>query len=1450
MTTISDFFRNKTILITGGPGFLGRILVAKILTALPDIRKIYLLIRPRTESDGSICSAEERLEEFFNLSVFEKLRGIHGARFDSWIREKVFAVEGDLTYERLGLSDDWYQALQNEVEVFINSAAFVKFDPPIDEAIQFNASAVKETVEFTKGCNDAILIHVSTAFVCGNRPGRVAEELHPPYEVFAKQHREETGQDIPETLEAEIEDLLQIGERVRAEADHPTQLEQFRAEARKQVGGAKKNNQQLLDRQIESIRRRWVEKRLVEAGLDRARERGWSDTYLYTKSLGEQMIAKTRGDLPTAIVRQSIMESSLEEPEPGWLGGTLRMADPLIVGFGKGRLPDFPGDPNSILDIIPVDFVVNAILAAAVQTYHKRGIEVYHIATSARNPITFGGVVDTTYDYFMAQPMLDRGKPIMPPVWKYPTEKKFKGKLQSRARMLGRAGWLLARIPSKWAKQKNRRIAIIQNEIEKLLYYIKIYAPYTRMSFEFESDKMQQLYNSLSPVEQQQFNFDVSRIDWQQYLKEIHIPGIKKHGLKLGDDLEKPRISEPADQPSSEQSRAQSEQSETEAEQSETEAEQSETQNPEVAYKTILDWVAQQAELIPDKTALQIKRDGEWVRYSYRQIYDRSRQIAFFLWKRGYREADKVILISENQPEWGITYLAALHIGVIVVPIDQQTPAREITALAEFTDAKAIFTSESLFGQLSELGASESSPEVLNINRFCDAHEEVLDPLEAIADDFPDIEIGPDTIASIIFTMGTTVDARGAMLSHKGFIDNVLAVSQVLPPEETDRFLSVLPLYHALGFSCSFLMSIYGGATVTYINTFKPTSILETMRETETTVLIGVPRLFKLLYDTLARHVVKTPIQRDTPLDAEVIEKVQAALGDHIRVLVSGGASLPDEVYDGFQQFGLTIYQGYGMTETAPVLSVNPSPKSKRGSVGPAVKSVELQILNPDSNGIGEIVTKSPSMMAGYYRNPKATAEVIRYGLLYTGDLGYLDADGYLYITGRSKNVIVSGTGKNIYPIELEELYRHSSDIAEICVVGVNTDNSSDETAHAVIVPRQADTDDESGGEKAIREHLRQCASNLPTYQHLHKVHFWNTELPKTPDLTINRQGVKERLLAELSEASIVAPATELPDEDWTPENCDRGIIAEFGRLARLPVSRISVDTDLDTDLGIDSLMRVELLMRLESKLQQPIPEHTIGEVRTVGDVIEAVQRFYAQTAEVPPDQLTPADSPKTARNGIKLTGLFRLAIRTIYRHRFGFQCEGIEHIPLGKPYIIASNHSSHLDTPAIITALGKEAKRLYILGARDYWFANKGFKSWFVRTCLNVLPIDRSGNVLQDVRIAKEALSANRSLLIYPEGGRSVTGELQPFKPGLGLLAHEADVPIVPAHISGTYQALPKGHNLPRKSQIRVVFGPPVTCDALQSDNTGELNHEIYRTIADEVRTRIQELGNGRMEE
>ena len=1483
MQTIPEFFHGKVVLIAGATGFLGQALVAKILTALPDVKRIYLLIRSQTGANGEKRTAADRLEnEVFTSSAFAKLRQIHGERFDGWVRQKICAIEGDMAYERLGLSDADYETLQREVQVFINSGGLVKFDPPIDASLQSNVFGSKYAVELARSCNDVVFLHVSTAYVRGARPGRVPEELHPPYEAYAEQYQAEKGETIPETLDAEIEDIQLLSKQVRAEANQPERLDQFRREI---LRNSNVEAGEKLNEQIDIAREKWIEQRLIDEGLKRAHARGWNDTYTYMKALGEQMITKMRGDLPTAIIRQSIMESSLEDPEPGWLGGALRMADPLIVGFGKGRLPDFPGDPNSILDIIPADFVINAILAATVQTYHQRGIEVYHVASGARNPLTFGDIVNITHDYFTRQPMLDNGKPIPVPVWKFPDEQKFQKDLRQKLHLLDAASSWLGHIPLRWAKRKDRRMAVKKNAIKTLLHYVQIYGPYVRLSFEFEIGKTEALYNSLSPSDQQLFNFDISRIDWRRYLQEVHIPGIKRHFLKLGEESGSQRISEPtpeqidelpADTSSEEQLSAHNESGEPSIDGS-ADLSQQKPDSKQLESQTMIDLVARQAASIPDKIALQMKRNKEWVRYSYRQLYEVSRRVAFMLWERGYRKGDRIILFAENQPEWGIAYLAAVQIGVIVVPIDSQTAEEEILALAEYTEAKAILASEVCVARLHsdqiKQSAGSTSLAFLDINRFCQPFEssEAETPVRAeaelptVPDNFPDVDIHPDTVASIIFTMGTTVDPRGAMLSHRGFIANVVAVSQALPPEDTDRFLSVLPLYHALGFSCNFLMSIYAGTTITYTNSLRPTSILAMMRETKTTVLIGVPRLFQLLYDTIKRYVVQSPEAMEAPLDPEVVEEIQAALGGHIRVLVSGGAALPDEVYDRFREFGLTIYQGYGMTEASPVLSVNPHHKSKRGSVGPAVQGVQLQIINPDEEGVGEIVAGSPSLMRSYYRNQAMTEQVIREGLLYTGDLGYFDEDGYLYLTGRSKDVIVSGAGKNIYPVELEALYQNSSLISEICVVGMSTDNLF-EAAHVVIVPARDESRDKVEVEKAIHQHIQERAQDLPTYQHIQTVHFWDTELPKTSEGVINRQRVRELLGDKLSQQTEMVQQPDSTKEALeadgdtgtsestmaaeTPSGVEGVIISELSRLANLPTDQIRLDSNLGTELGLDSMARVELLLLLESRLQRAIPDELIAKIQTVGDVTETVKTLQSESTPPPIDEETSAyiERSESSHLSTTLAGLFRFGVWAIYRCYFSIKCNGLENLPREQPYIIAANHSSHLDTLAIMTVLGGESKRLRVLAAKDYWFSTR-FKSWFSGELLKFVPFDRHANFLQGLRISQGVLKQNECLLIYPEGTRSVTGELQPFKPGLGLLAYESGSPIVPAYIEGTYHALPKGRSLPRKSRIRVTFGkpimPPDGHETGEVDAASGLEQETYKKLADAVKSEIEALSH-----
>ena len=1442
--SITDFFRGKVLLITGGTAFLGQPMVAKILTALPDIQKIYLLIRRRTDTTGKHTSAQERLEnELLTSDVFASLRRLHGDNFDNWAQQKLTAVEGDLTHEHLGFSDAEYQRLQKEVQVFINIAGLVDFDPPFDDSLWGNALAAKHVVNFARGCQDAVFLHISTAYVCGDNPGRVLEELPPPYAHYATQHREKTGMEtIPETLSEEIEGLLSLSAAIRAEAELPENLANFQREAAAEIKGTRKR----LEAQVAELKAEWLEERLVEEGLKHARSRGWNDTYTYMKFLAEQMVMELRGELPTAIVRPSIIESSFDEPEPGWLGG-FRMCEPLIVGFGKGRLPDFPADPDIILDIIPVDFVVNAILAAAEATARRGGIEVYHVATGTRNPLYFRGIFEATYEYFVKYPMLEDGKPVAVPIWKYPSLEEFQRKLDSRMRLVDLAVQTLGKLPIRAAKRKRRQLVLKQSGIKALLHYIRIYAPYTRTNFEFETGKTQGLYDGLSPTEQQRFNFDVSRIHWKRYFQEIHIPGIKRHVLKIEDSA--------ANDTEASSSAKQEKTS------SQDESEESATAPEGTVPKTIVDLIKRQAARIPDRIALQMANESGWETYTYLETYTASRQMAWQLWKSGLRKDDRVVLVSENQPEWCIAYLAAVQIGIAVVPLDAQTPAHEILAIAEFTAAKSILVSESVLEKSDAEPLSPPGTMLQNINKNCEivasdqqagkptspetslltkATTLTPDSHTEIPADFPNVEVSPDTVASIIFTMGTTVEAKGAMLTHGGFLSNVQAVAKALPPTDTERILSALPLYHALSFSCSLLMALYSGTTATYVNALRPTTLLKTMREAKTTAFIGVPRLFQMLQGTIERQASRA----DTPGET-LAEKARAVMGGEIRVLVSGGASLSDAIYDGFQKFGMTLYQGYGMTETAPVLSVNPYQKSKRGSVGPAVEGVELQIENPDSNGIGEIIAKGPSTMKGYYQNTDATEKAIRNGWLYTGDLGYMDADGYLYLTGHCKDIIVPASGKNVYPVELEALYRDTAAISEMCVLGIPYEDGSDTAIHAVIVPTTPD----EATETEIQHHLQTRAKELPSYQQFQKSHFWSEPLPKAADGSVDRHSLRRSLevlmkhKADLQADSTAdvenaAPRSDIPEE----------VLSTLARLARMPAHQIQRESRLDTDLGLDSLTRLDLLLVLESRLGETIPDAFLANLETVGDVVRLIETFPSDITKEA-ENAEAAKKPEFGRMPRWYARAFRAVITGIYRNYFSVKCSGLEHIPQDKPYIIMPNHSSHLDTLTVITALGTKAYHLWVLAARDYWFATR-LQGWFARTCLNALPIEREGNFtefLQDLRAANEVMARNNGLLIFPEGTRSLDGKLQPFKPGvLSLLIYTPNIPVIPAYIEGTYHALPKGRNFPKKHPVRIAFGEPFT---FPPEEWGEqdktpIDPDRYQEFLELAQNRVAELG------
>ena len=452
--SIRQHLRGKTILLTGGTGFLGKVIVERLLRAAPEIERIYLLIRPGR------ASAKGRFDdEIITSGVFETLAHSHGDAWPRLVARTITPVAGDVSQPRLGLTDETHAALTADVDIIINGAASVAFDAPLDEALQHNTRSVQHVAQFARSCRAAALVHISTAFVAGRRTGPIPEGALP--EDIAATELAATGEII--------ESILEAGRR--------------RPDARQ------------------------TRAHLVEAGTARARRLGWHDSYTYTKALGEMVLARDRGDVPTAIVRPTIIESSLRDPIPGWLEN-LNVGDPLFVEYGRGRMPEFPLGLDTIFDIVPVDFVANAIVALLPRVpAMQRGIGYYAVGSGSLNPLTGARLYDITYEYFLRSPMHDRrGRAIVPPTWTFPTPERFREMFAGGASR--------------------------STTMKRLLYLADIYESYTNVGSVFDTTKMQRVLDGLGPADRQTLDFDVRGIDWRSYIQDVHIPGLRRHVLQ------------------------------------------------------------------------------------------------------------------------------------------------------------------------------------------------------------------------------------------------------------------------------------------------------------------------------------------------------------------------------------------------------------------------------------------------------------------------------------------------------------------------------------------------------------------------------------------------------------------------------------------------------------------------------------------------------------------------------------------------------------------------------------------------------------------------------------------------------------------------------------------------------------------------------------------------------
>jgi HAD superfamily phosphoserine phosphatase-like hydrolase len=510
---LREALAGRRIAITGATGFLGTALTERVLRCLPDT-ELALVVRPGRRG------ARDRVErDVLRNDCFARLRRELGGRFDQVAAERIVPVAGDVTVDGLGLDEEGRAVLAG-CSTVVHSAATVSFDSPLDAAVEVNLLGPSRVAEVLRGLGAGRgtlphLVAVSTAYVAGGRRGPAPEA---PLAVTPFSTR------VP--WRAEVEAARRARSDTEAASRGPKQLATLRARARAELGAA---GTPLLAEKTEKLRQEWVDDRMVELGKARAQALGWPDAYAYSKALGEWALLEGRGDLPVSIVRPSIIEAALAEPHPGWIRG-FRMADPVIISYAKGLLEEFPGIPEGVIDVIPVDLVVAAILGVAARGPVSEP-DIVHAASGARNPLRYGQLVDLVREWFSEHPLADdKGQPIEVPEWSFPGRRRVQNQLRQATKALKATERVLQALPLRGSKAEvAARVEERRDEAERALGYVELYGAYTETEAIFSVDRLLSLYGELSPDERDEFCMDPAVVDWPRFCHEIYLPAVVAH---------------------------------------------------------------------------------------------------------------------------------------------------------------------------------------------------------------------------------------------------------------------------------------------------------------------------------------------------------------------------------------------------------------------------------------------------------------------------------------------------------------------------------------------------------------------------------------------------------------------------------------------------------------------------------------------------------------------------------------------------------------------------------------------------------------------------------------------------------------------------------------------------------------------------------------------------------
>lgn len=1076
---LTDLYANKRLVVIGGTGFLGKVWWSLLLDRLPGIGKLYLVVRPKP----NMSSTERFWKEIAPHPCLRPLQERHGEGYRAFLENKVIPVDGDITQPYCGLNEDLRRELRGKIDAVVNASGIVNFQPPLDVALEVNAFGAQTVVDLARDLGGVAVVHTSTCYVAGYRPG-IVEETNPlehPFPFAGKLERAHWDAD------REIAECLDIIKQAKQRAGDAFRQSHFLDQAKKNLlERGEPCSGRVLEDEIERVRRRFVEVQLSQLGQERAQFWGWPNTYTYTKSIGEQIIA--RSGLPFTIVRPAIIESCVEYPSVGWNEGVNTSA-PIIYAIRQGQ-QQLPGD-SVRLDLIPCDLVASGMLLSLAELFEGRAKPVYQYGTSDSNPVTMSRVYELSglhkrKLYKKARAGLGNflhahleGALLKPDAFESYGPKKVAAVAKGVATWLENlpeGGLHLSLEP---AAQGLRQFARKQENIARV---VGQFIPFTaELDYEFRCDNTRSAFARTSPEERKLLYWQPEDLDWRDWFLNTHIPGLDKWVFP------------------------------------ELEAKLRKTVKALRHHDTLVHLLREMAERHDLGVALQDDTPVGLTRISFRDWNALSHACGARLQALGVKPGDAVALLADNQANWAIALFGILIAGARAVLLDPHGLPHELQAQVRAARVQCVLHDPQFATLAQRLAERKSNVALLELERACSPG--------TVPAPSP-VETTPSQVAVIAFTRGTTATPRAVHFTHSNLVKLLGALAPLFPISPRDRLLNVMPLVRPVELVCGLLLPLSRGARVVFTPQRELGHLLGLFRSAHITATVAGPQFLDKLVTTLLQRGRANALRKrwlDTGLEASLklkrsvgleagpllLSPVHDQLGGHLRLLISTGGALPLETQRVLRALGLPVANCYALGEAGP-LAVAPNGSTRGHSqVGSAIPGIELTLDAPDATGLGEVLARGQTIA------PSALDET---GWLRTGDLGRMDERGRLTLVSRCADAVRAGDGSWLHLGLVEEALGELKEVAELALV---TLDGNDGTTTLVVVPQKLVPPGElANWQRQVTSSIEVRLTTLGPAQRPQRILAYNAPLPRTSDGEVDRRALAETLRAEQAYAT------------------------------------------------------------------------------------------------------------------------------------------------------------------------------------------------------------------------------------------------------------------------------------------------------------------------------------------